>query len=189
MKPSPWMHSEADRAYFDRISFYAPMARYRRGLFRQNLFLRPDGPISPGLIPAKSLSTPRCPVVAGAYSGKISFCAPMVRYRQGLFWQNPFLRPDGPISSGLILTKSLSTPGWFDIDGAYFGKISFYAPMPRRSRGLFWQNLFLRPEDPSQTGRILAKSLSKPRCPVVAGAYSGKISFYAPLAQYPRGLF
>ena len=111
MKPSPWMHSEAD----------------------------------------------------GAYSGKIPFYAPMVRYRQGLFWQNPFLRPDGLASTGLILTKALSTPRWFDIGGAYSGKISFYAQMPRRSRGVFWQNLFLRPDGPVSTGRILTKSLSTPR--------------------------
>ena len=112
MKPSPWMHSEADGAYFDKISFYAPMIRYRRGVFWQKLFLRPDDPVA-----------------AGAYSDKSSIYAPMVRYRRGVFRQNFFLRPDGLISPGLILTKSLSTPRWFDITGAYFGKISIYAPM------------------------------------------------------------
>ena len=101
MKPSPWMHSEADGAYSDKISFYAPMVRLRRGLLEQYSFLRPDDPIA-----------------AGAYSGKISIYAPMPRRSRGVFWQNSFLRPDGPISTGLILAKSLSTPHWFDIGGA-----------------------------------------------------------------------
>ena len=61
----------------------------------------------------------------GAYSGKISFYAPMTRRSRGVFWQNFFLRPDGLISPGRILTKSLSTPRWFDIVGAYSDKISF----------------------------------------------------------------
>ncbi len=82
-----------------------------------------------GRILAKSLSAPRWFDIDGAYSGKISFYAPMVRYRRGVFWQNPFLRPDGLASTGLILTKALSTPRWSGIDRAYFDKISFCAPM------------------------------------------------------------
>ena len=111
------------------------------------------------------------------------------RGRRGLFWQNPFLRPDGLASTGLILTKALSTPRWFDIGGAYSGKISFYAQMPRRSRGVFWQNLFLRPDGPVSTGRILTKSLSAPRWSGIDGAYSDKIPFYAPMTRYCQGVF
>ena len=74
---------------------------------------------------AKSLSKPRWFGFDGAYSDKSSIYAPMFRYRQGLFWQNPFLRPDGSISPGRILAKSLSKPHWPDIVGAYSGKISF----------------------------------------------------------------
>ena len=55
------------------------------GLFWQNLFLRPAGLISPGLILAKSLAAPRCSDIVGAYPGKISFCAPLVRDPRGLF--------------------------------------------------------------------------------------------------------
>ena len=73
---------------------------------------------------------------AGAYSGKITFCAPMSRYRRGLLRQNSFLRPDGPISTGLILAKSLSTPRWFGFDGAYFDKISFCAPLVQKPAGI-----------------------------------------------------
>ena len=81
-----------------------------RGVFWQNSFLRPDIPVSTGLITAKSLSTPRYPGIDGAYYGKIPFCAPMSRYRRGLLRQNPYLCPDVPVSPGLILTKSLSKP-------------------------------------------------------------------------------
>lgn len=56
-----------------------------RGVFWQNSFLRPDIPVSTGLILAKSLSTPCCSDIAGAYPGKISCCAPLVRYPRGLF--------------------------------------------------------------------------------------------------------
>ena len=80
------------------------------GLSRQNLLLRPAGPISSGLILAKSLAAPRWSEIPGAYSDKISFCAPMVRYRRDLFWQNLFLHPDGSASTGLILTKSFAAP-------------------------------------------------------------------------------
>ena len=37
-------------------------------------------------------------------------------------------------------------------------------------------------------GLILTKSLAAPRCSDIAGAYPGKISFYAPLVRYRRGL-
>ena len=66
---------------------------------------------------------------AGAYPGKISFCAPLFPYRRGLSWQNLFLRPALPISPGLILTKSLAKPRCSDIAGAYPGKISICAPL------------------------------------------------------------
>lgn len=88
-----------------------------RGVFWQNPFLRPDVPVSTGLITAKSLSTPR--------------------YRRGLLRQNPYLPPDIPVSTGLILAKSLAAPRWSDIPGAYFDRISFCAPLVRDPRGLF----------------------------------------------------
>ena len=81
--------------------------------------------VAVGLILAKSLSTPRWSDIAGAYPDKISCCAPLVRYRRGLSWQNLLLRPAGPRSPGLILTESLSAPRWSEIPGAYSDKISF----------------------------------------------------------------
>ena len=131
------------------------------GLSWQNLLLRPAGPISSGLILAKSLAAPRCSDIAGAYPGKISFCAPLVRDPRGLFWQNLFLSPDIPVSTGLITAKFLSAPRCPGIDGAYFNKISCYAPLSRYRRGLSWQNLLLRPASPRSPGLILTKSLSK----------------------------
>ena len=157
------MLSGAAGAYSGKIPFCAPMSRYRRGLFQQNPYLRPDIPVSTGLITAKSLSTPRCPGIDGAYYGKIPFCAPLVRDPRGLFWQNLFLSPASPRSPGLILAKSLSKPRWSEIPGAYSDKISFCAPMVRYRRDLFWQNLFLHPDGSASTGRILTKSLSVPR--------------------------
>lgn len=50
-----------------------------RGVFWQNSFLRPDIPVSTGLIPAKFLSAPRYPASDGAYYGKILICAPMYK--------------------------------------------------------------------------------------------------------------
>ena len=47
---------------------------------------------------------------AGAYSGKIPFCAPRSRYRRGLLRQNPYLRPDIPVSTEFITAKFLSAP-------------------------------------------------------------------------------
>ena len=38
------------------------------------------------------------------------------------------------------------------------------------------------------SGLILTESLSAPRCSDIAGAYPGKIFFYAPLFPYRRGL-
>ena len=101
-----------DGAYYGKILICAPLVRDPRGLSWQNLFLSPAGPRSPGLILAKSLAAPRWSEIPGAYSDKISFCAPMVRYRRDLFWQNLFLHPDGSASTGRILTKSLSVPRW-----------------------------------------------------------------------------
>ena len=88
-----------------------------RGVFWQNSFLRPDIPVSTGLITAKSLSTPRCPGIDGAYYGKILICAPMSRYRRGLFQQNSFLRPDILPATGLITAKSLSVPRCTKVEG------------------------------------------------------------------------
>ena len=87
------------------------------GLFWQNLFLRPAGLISPGLILTESLSAPRWSEIPGAYSDKISFCAPMSQYRRGLLRQNPYLRPDIPVSTGLITAKSLSVPRCTKVEG------------------------------------------------------------------------
>ena len=140
-----------------------------RGVFWQNPFLRPDIPVSTGLITAKSLSTPRYPGIDGAYYGKILICAPMSRYRRGLLRQNPYLRPDIPVSMGLITAKSLSAPRCPGIDGAYYGKILIYAPISRYRWGLLRQNPYLRPDVPVSTGLITAKSLSTPRCTKVEG--------------------
>lgn len=41
------------------------------------------------------------------------------------------------VAVGLILAKSLSTPRWSDIAGAYPGKISCCTPLVRYPRGLF----------------------------------------------------
>jgi len=112
-----------------------------------------------------------------------------LRCCRGVFWQNPFLRPDIPVSTGLITAKSLSTPRYPGIDGAYYGKIPFCAPMSRYRRGLLRQNPYLRPDVPVSTGLIIAKFLSAPRCPGIDGAYYGKILIYAPMSRYPRGLF
>ena len=79
----------------------------RRGLLRQNPYLCPDIPVSTGLITAKSLSAPRYSAIDGAYYGKIPVCAPMFCQRWGLLRQNPYLRPDIPVSTGLITAKFL----------------------------------------------------------------------------------
>ena len=85
--------------------------------------------VSMELITAKSLSAPRYPGIDGAYYGKILICAPISRYRRGLLRQNSYLRPDIPVSTGLITAKSLSAPRYPGIDGAYYGKILICAPM------------------------------------------------------------
>ena len=107
MKSSPWMlsvavglilakslaaprYSGVDGAYYGKILIYAPISRYRQGLLRQNPYLRPDIPVSTGLITAKFL-----------------ICAPISRYRRGLLRQNSFLRPDIPVLTGLITAKFL----------------------------------------------------------------------------------
>ena len=82
-----------------------------RGVFWQNSFLRPDIPVSTGLITTKFL-----------------ICAPISRYRRGLLRQNPYLRPDIPVSTGLITAKSLSAPRYPGIDGAYYDKIPYLCP-------------------------------------------------------------
>ena len=41
----------------------------------------------------------------------------MSQYRRGLFWQNPYLRPDIPVSTGLITAKSLSVPRCTKVEG------------------------------------------------------------------------
>ena len=73
--------------------------------------------VAVGLILTKSLAAPRWSEIPGAYSDKISFCAPMVRYRRDLFWQNLFLHPDGSASTGLITAKSLSVPRCTKVEG------------------------------------------------------------------------
>ena len=108
----PWMLSRVDGAYYGKILICAPMSCQRRGLLRQNPYLRPDIPVSTGLITVKSLSTPRYSAIDRAYYGKI-----------------PYLCPDIPVSTGLITAKSLSAPRYPGIDGAYYGKILICAPM------------------------------------------------------------
>ena len=88
--------------------------------------------VSMGLITAKFLSAPRYPASDGAYYGKILIYAPISRYRRGLLQQNPYLRPDILVSTGLITAKSLYAPRYPGIDGAYYGKILICAPMYKR---------------------------------------------------------
>ena len=85
--------SEIPGAYSDKISCYAPLVRNPRGLSWQNLLLSPAGTRSPGLIPTKSLATPRWSEIPGAYSGKIFCCAPLVRFLQGTDSLNPTSTP------------------------------------------------------------------------------------------------
>ena len=139
------MLSDAAGAYSGKIFCCDPLIRDLRGLFRQNLLLRPAAPISPGLILTKSLAATRCPDIAGAYSDKISCCDPLPRYHrgsfgqnlllrplsrycQGSFWQNLLLSPAVPISSGLILTKSLAKPRWSERSPGLIPTKSFAAP-------------------------------------------------------------
>ena len=55
-----------------------------------------------------------------------------LRCCRGVFWQNPFLRPDIPVSTEFITAKFLSAPRYSAIDGAYYGKILICAPMYKR---------------------------------------------------------
>ena len=73
------------RVYLNKFLSCALMSRCLRGLFWQNLLLRPAVLMPPGLILTKSLATPRRPDIDGAYSVKISCYAPLLRYRRGLF--------------------------------------------------------------------------------------------------------
>ena len=75
----PRMLSRVDGAYYGKILIYAPISRYRRGLLRQNSFLRHDIPLLTGLITAKFLSAPRYPGIDGAYYGKIPYLCPDVQ--------------------------------------------------------------------------------------------------------------
>ena len=74
------------------------------------------------------------------------------------------------------------------VDGAYYGKIPFCAPISRYRWGLLRQNSFLSPDIPVSTGLITAKSLSVPRCPASDRAYYGKILICAPMFCQRRGL-
>ena len=98
----PWMLSRVDGAYYGKILIYAPISRYRRGLLRQNSFLRHDIPLLTGLITAKFLSAPRYPGIDGAYYGKILICAPISRYRRGLLRQNSLSVPRCTKVEGII---------------------------------------------------------------------------------------
>lgn len=40
-----------------------------------------------------------------------------LRCCRGVFWQNSFLRPDIPVSTGLITAKSLSVPRCTKVEG------------------------------------------------------------------------
>jgi len=160
----PWMLSRVYGAYYGKILICAPISCQRRGLLRQNPYLCPDIPLLTGLITAKFL-----------------ICAPISCQRRGLLRQNSYLRPDIPVSTGLITAKSLSTPRYPGIDGAYYGKIPFCAPMSCQRRGLLRQNPYLCPDIPVSTGLITAKSLSVPRYSASDGAYYGKILICAPM--------
>ena len=66
----------------------------------------------------------------------LTYLRPDIPVSTGLLRQNPYLRPDIPVSTGLITAKSLSTPRYPGIDGAYYGKILICAPISRYRRGL-----------------------------------------------------
>ena len=102
--------------------------------------------MSTGLILAESLSAPRCFGSVGAYYGKIPFCAPISRYRRGLLRQNPYLRPDIPVSTGLITAKFL-----------------ICAPISRYRRGLLRQNSLSVPRCTKVVGIIDLICLTYPR--------------------------
>ena len=74
-----------------------------RGVFWQNSFLRPDIPVSTGLITAKSLSTPRCPGIDGAYYGKIQ-SSPNLCVHSSSSYVSPSMLP---LSSGDLIEWSL----------------------------------------------------------------------------------
>ena len=75
---------------------------------------------------------------------------------------------------GLILAKSFVAPRWSEIPGAYSGKIFCCDPLIRDLRGLFRQNLLLRPAAPISPGLILAKSLATPAVPILSGLILAK---------------
>ena len=152
-----------------------------RGILQAACLLFKLSQVMPGHIERKCKIAPCHFGRIRVYLNKFLSCALMSRCLRGLFWQNLLLRPAVTISPGLILTKSLATPRRSDIDGAYFNKISCYAPLSRYRRGLSWQNLLLRPAVPISPGLILIKSLSAPRCSDIAGAYFSRISFCAPM--------
>ena len=127
--------SEIPGAYSGKIFCCDPLIRDLRGLFRQNLLLRPAAPISPGLILTKSLAATRCPDIAGAYSDKISCCDPLPRYHRGSFGQNLLLRPLSRYCQGSFWQNLLLSPAG-----------------PRDRRGLFRQNLLLSPTGPKSKG-------------------------------------
>ena len=143
----PWMLSRVDRAYYGKIPFCATISRYWRGLLRQNSFLRPDIPVSTGLITAKSLSTPRYPGVDGAYYGKIPYLCPDIPLLTGLITAKFLIcAPISRYRRGLLRQNSLSVPRYPGIDGAYYGKILICAPISRYRQGLLRQNSYLRPD-------------------------------------------
>ena len=76
------------RVYLNKFLSCALMSRCLRGLFWQNLLLRPAVTISPGLILTKYLATPRRYDIPGAYSDRISICAPLYRFSWGLTSKN-----------------------------------------------------------------------------------------------------
>ena len=122
-------YNTAQYFFMTRKAIPLDALRCCRGVFWQNPYLCPAVLILPGLILAKSLAAPRYPGIDGAYYGKILIYTPMARQRRGLFQQNPYLRPDGTTTPGLIPAKSLSAPRCPSIDGAYYGKILICAPM------------------------------------------------------------
>ena len=88
--------------------------------------------------------------------------------------------------SGLILTKSLATPRWPDIAGAYPDKISCYAPLARKPVGIIGLILSTIPSSAKASGYI-GLILSPIPSPAKASGYIGLILFTIPSSTKASG--